>query len=68
MKIIVRSNMINLKGKKVLITGSARRIGKELALASAKAGADVILHHNSSPLEAAATATGAAHCPSKIRS
>jgi pteridine reductase len=49
--------MINLKGKKVLITGSARRIGKELALASAKAGADVILHHNSSPLEAAATAS-----------
>jgi pteridine reductase len=49
--------MIELKGKTVIITGSARRIGKELALASVKAGADVILHHNNSASEANATAS-----------
>lgn len=48
--------MVNLKGKKVIITGSARRIGRELALASAKAGASVIIHHNQSHKEAEQTA------------
>ncbi len=48
--------MIDLKGKKVIITGSARRIGRELALASAKAGASVIIHHNQSQKEAEQTA------------
>jgi len=48
--------MVNLKGKKVIITGSARRIGRELALASAKAGASVIIHHNKSQKEAEQTA------------
>ncbi len=43
---------MNLKGKTILITGSARRIGRVLALAVAKAGADVIIHHNDSPDEA----------------
>ena len=48
--------MVDLKGKKVIITGSARRIGRELALASARAGASVIIHHNQSRKEAEQTA------------
>jgi len=48
--------MIDLKGKKVIITGSARRIGRELALASARAGASIIIHHNQSQEEAEKTA------------
>ena len=48
--------MVDLKGKKVVITGSAKRIGRELALASAKAGASVIIHHNQSQKEAEQTA------------
>ncbi len=38
-----------LKGKTILITGSARRIGRSLAIAVAKAGGDLIIHHNNSP-------------------
>ncbi len=34
-----------LKGQTILITGSARRIGRSLALTVAHAGADVIIHH-----------------------
>lgn len=48
--------MVDLKGKKVIITGSAKRIGRELALTSAKAGASVIIHHNQSQKEAEQTA------------
>jgi NAD(P)-dependent dehydrogenase (short-subunit alcohol dehydrogenase family) len=48
--------MVDLKGKKVIITGSAKRIGRELALASAKAGASVIIHHHQSQKEAEQTA------------
>jgi pteridine reductase len=45
-------NMKDLSGKTVLITGSAHRLGKVMALAAAKAGADIILHHGHSPKEA----------------
>jgi len=38
-----------LNGKTILITGSARRIGRSLAIAVAKAGGDLIIHHNNSP-------------------
>src|SRR5688572_23885724 len=44
--------MTDLKGKTVLITGGARRVGKIFALACAKAGADVVIHHGHSPEEA----------------
>jgi NAD(P)-dependent dehydrogenase (short-subunit alcohol dehydrogenase family) len=37
-----------LSGKNILITGGAIRIGREIALAAAGAGANVILHYHSS--------------------
>lgn len=39
---------MSLKDKTILITGSARRIGKSMAIAIAQAGGDVIIHHSSS--------------------
>lgn len=41
-----------LKDKCVLITGAARRVGKIFALACARAGADVVIHHGHSDSEA----------------
>src|SRR5690349_23573853 len=41
-----------LKDKTILITGSARRVGRLLALGCARAGADVIIHHGHSLEEA----------------
>jgi NAD(P)-dependent dehydrogenase (short-subunit alcohol dehydrogenase family) len=43
---------MTLDGKLVLITGSARRVGRSLALSVARAGADVIIHHSHSPADA----------------
>lgn len=45
-----------LEDRTILITGAARRIGRHLALSSAQAGANVILHHANSSKEAAQTA------------
>jgi pteridine reductase len=47
---------MDLSGQTILITGSARRIGRELALSAARAGADIIIHHGHSPKEADQTA------------
>jgi NAD(P)-dependent dehydrogenase (short-subunit alcohol dehydrogenase family) len=44
--------MDKLEGQKVLITGAARRIGREFALGVARAGSDVILHYGHSSDEA----------------
>ena len=41
-----------LKNKSILITGAARRIGRIFALACARAGADVVIHHGHSDAEA----------------
>jgi pteridine reductase len=41
-----------LQGKTVLITGAARRLGRAFALACARAGADVVIHHGHSDLDA----------------
>jgi pteridine reductase len=41
-----------LDGKSILITGGARRVGKIFALACARAGADVVIHHGHSDEEA----------------
>lgn len=45
-----------LDGKSVLVTGAARRIGREIALALARAGADVAITYRKSQAEAAGTA------------
>jgi pteridine reductase len=42
----------SLHGKSILITGAARRLGRLFALACARAGADVVIHHGHSDEEA----------------
>lgn len=44
--------MREIKGKTALVTGSARRIGKEIALALGEEGVNVIIHYNRSEKEA----------------
>ncbi len=46
---------MTLDGKVVLVTGGARRLGRETALALARAGADVAVHYRSSAQDARAT-------------
>jgi NAD(P)-dependent dehydrogenase (short-subunit alcohol dehydrogenase family) len=43
---------MSLDGKRVLITGAARRVGRALALAVAAAGGEVIIHYGRSQSEA----------------
>lgn len=43
--------MSSTKSRNVLITGAARRIGSEIAIALAKDGWNVALHHNSTPAD-----------------
>ncbi len=45
---------MTLAGRSILITGSARRIGRVLALAAARAGMDVFIHHGHSTVKAEA--------------
>ena len=45
-------NERSLEGKTILVTGGARRLGRILALACGRAGADVIVHHGHSEEEA----------------
>ena len=47
---------MELAGKIALVTGSARRVGKAIALALARAGCDVVVHYHASADAAAATA------------
>ncbi len=47
--------MMELEGKTILITGGAHRVGRTLALASAKAGGDVIIHYGRSGAQARET-------------
>lgn len=49
-------NSVDLSGRTVLVTGSAKGIGRELSLATAEAGASVAVHYNTSVEEADATA------------
>ena len=41
-----------LHGKTILVTGAARRVGRILALACARAGADLVIHHGHSSQQA----------------
>lgn len=43
---------MNISGKKVIITGGSRGIGKEIALTLAKHGADIIINYSNSPKKA----------------
>jgi pteridine reductase len=43
---------MSLSGKMVLVTGAAHRIGRSLALAVARAGANVIVHYRTSRMDA----------------
>ncbi len=47
---------ISLQNKVVCVTGSARRVGRTIALAFAEAGAHVVIHHHQSPTDAQETA------------
>jgi len=49
----------DLDGRTALVTGSARRVGRELLLRIADCGADVAVHYNDSAEAAAATAAEA---------
>lgn len=46
-----------LNGKTILITGAARRLGRAFALACARAGADIIIHHAHSDSDAQSLST-----------
>lgn len=48
----MQTNDSALNGKLVLVTGAARRVGRMLALAAARAGADVIVHYGDSKAQA----------------
>ena len=45
---------MELAGKVALVTGAARRVGRAIALATARAGADVAVHYNRSGAQAQA--------------
>ena len=45
----------SLNGKTILVTGGAKRVGNIFALACARAGADVVIHHGHSTEEAETT-------------
>ncbi|MBX8641595.1 MAG: SDR family NAD(P)-dependent oxidoreductase [Thermoplasmata archaeon] len=44
--------MRNLSGRTALVTGAARRIGRQISLSLADSGCDVVLHYSRSESEA----------------
>jgi len=46
------SDSLPLLNKTILVTGSARRIGRQIAIALAQNGADILVHHAHSPADA----------------
>jgi len=46
---------VSLSGKVALVTGSAKRLGRTVALRLAEEGADLVIHHRASPMEAKET-------------
>jgi 3-oxoacyl-[acyl-carrier protein] reductase/pteridine reductase len=55
--------MSELAGKVILVTGAARRIGREIALRLAAEGARVAIHYSTSEAEAARTAAECGDAP-----
>lgn len=53
----------SIKGKTVLVTGAAKRIGRSIALRLAAEGARVVIHYNGSEREARATAEECGDAP-----
>ena len=47
---------MEIKGKTALVTGAAKRVGREIALTLARRGAHILLHYHSSEAEAQKTA------------
>jgi NAD(P)-dependent dehydrogenase (short-subunit alcohol dehydrogenase family) len=47
---------MELRGRRALVTGSAVRVGREIALELARGGADVYVHYRSSEVRAEETA------------
>ena len=43
---------MNLKGKTVVVTGAAKRVGREIALGLARRGANIVVHYNTSAVDA----------------
>jgi len=48
---------MDLRDKTALVTGASKRVGREIALALAKRGANIVVHYNSSAAEARAAVT-----------
>jgi NAD(P)-dependent dehydrogenase (short-subunit alcohol dehydrogenase family) len=46
---------MDLRGKTILVTGAARRLGRAIALELASSGAAILVHHHASPSDADAT-------------
>ncbi len=46
---------MNLKGKTALVTGAAKRVGREIALGLARRGANIVVHYNTSATDARRT-------------
>ncbi|MGH9591481.1 MAG: SDR family NAD(P)-dependent oxidoreductase, partial [Bryobacteraceae bacterium] len=55
--------MTTLEGRVVLVTGSAKRIGRGIALRLAREGARVAIHYQGSEAEARATAADCGGAP-----
>jgi len=55
--------MSSLEGRVILVTGAAKRIGREIALRLARDGARVCIHYGGSEMEARATAAECGNAP-----
>src|SRR3954469_17173891 len=55
--------MQSLRGKVILVTGAAKRIGRGIALRLAREGAQVAIHYGGSEAEARATAAECNNAP-----
>ncbi len=53
----VYDGSMQIKGKNILVTGAAKRVGQTIALALAEKGSNILLHYNTSKDEAEKTAS-----------